>query len=250
MRQLQRKQNNGLKLVLGVNKWAPTSSIHAELRILPLALRVEVFQANMINKFLLNQNHPLREHLSAELHSPKPRNDKHKQTWLNTICRSHLKLAPYIPGTEDVPPPPPWCPLPFKIAINDHPPPKHTTEPSVLYNLSVVAMADITQPRDHVYYTDSSVSGVLVSAAYTYMGHPTLIRLSDNASIMQAELTAIHAAFCMGSSPPPVVLCLVTINQDFKPSFNINPVTILTFYRINGNINTSNSCLDPQSHWY
>ena len=202
MRQLQRKQNNGLKLVLGVNKWAPTSSIHAELRILPLALRVEVFQANMINKFLLNQNHPLREHLSAELHSPRPRNDKHKLTWLSTICRSHLKLAPYIPGAEDVPPPPPWCQLPFTISINDHLPPKHTTEPSVLYNLTVVTMADITQPRDHVYYTDGSVSGGRVSAAYTYMGHPTLIRLSDNASIMQAELTAIHAALLHGIQSP------------------------------------------------
>ena len=64
MRLLQRKQNYGL--VLGVNKWATTSNIHAELRILPLALRVEVFQANMI-KFILNQNHPLHDHLSAEL---------------------------------------------------------------------------------------------------------------------------------------------------------------------------------------
>ena len=58
MRRLQRKQNNGLKLVLGVNKWAPTSNIHAELRILPIANRVEVFQANMINKIMINQNHP------------------------------------------------------------------------------------------------------------------------------------------------------------------------------------------------
>ena len=228
MRQLQRKQNNGLRLVLGVNKWAPTSSIHAELRILPLALRVEVFQANMLNKFLLNQNHPLREHLSAELHSPRPRNDKHKLTWLSTICRSHLKLAPYIPGAEEVPTPPPWCQLPFKIAINNHLPPKHTTEPSVLYNLTVVTMADITQPRDHVYYTDGSVSGGRVSAAYTYMGHPTLIRLSDNASIMQAELTAIHAALLHAVQSPS--RCVVFSDSksglqallQHQPSDNIN----------------------------
>ena len=63
-----------------------------------------LYLSYLINKFLLNQNHPLREHLSAELHSPRPRNDKHKLTWLSIICRSHLKLAPYIPGAEDVPP--------------------------------------------------------------------------------------------------------------------------------------------------
>ena len=63
-------------------------------------------------------------------------------------------------------------------------------------------MADITQQRDHVYYTDGSVSGGRVSAEYTYLGHPTLLRLSDNASIMQAELTAIHAALMHGLSSP------------------------------------------------
>ena len=53
------KQNNGLKLVFDVNKWASISNIHAELRILTLTHHVEVFKANMINKFLLNQNHVL-----------------------------------------------------------------------------------------------------------------------------------------------------------------------------------------------
>ena len=89
MRRLQSKQNNELKLVLDVNKWAPTSNIHAELRILPLALRVEVFQANMFNKLLLNQKHPLREHLSDKLFTPRPRNAKHKLTWLSILCREH-----------------------------------------------------------------------------------------------------------------------------------------------------------------
>ena len=105
MRRLQRNQNNGLKLVLGINKWAPTSNIHAELRVLPLSLRAEVFQANMINKFLLNPNHPLREYIDAELHSPATRNHRHKLPWLSTICRAHNKLSPYTPEAEYVPPP-------------------------------------------------------------------------------------------------------------------------------------------------
>ena len=198
MRRLQRKQNNGLKLVLGVNKWAPTSSIHAELRILPLALRVEVFQANMINKCLFNPNHPLREQLNAELHSPATCNHRHKLPWLSTICRAHNKLSPYTPEAEYVPPLTPWAPLPYQIITNDHLPAKHTLEASVLYNLAVASMTDIIQPRDHIYYTDGSVSEGRVSAAFTYMGHPTLIRLSDTSSIMQAELTAIHASLQHG----------------------------------------------------
>ena len=140
MRQLQRKQNNGLKLVLGVNKWAPTSNIHAELSILPLALRVEVFQDN----------------------------------------------------------------------------------------LTVAIMTDITQPRDHIYYTDGSVSEGRVSAAFTYLGHPTLIRLGDTASIMQAELTAIHASLQHGLQSPS--RCVVFSDSksalqallQHQPSDNIN----------------------------
>ena len=77
-RQLLRKQNTGLKFVPGVNKWAPTSSIHAELQLLPMAYRLEVFQSNMIKKFLLNQNHPLQEYLSAELVAPQPQNTRLK----------------------------------------------------------------------------------------------------------------------------------------------------------------------------
>ena len=180
VRQLQRKQNNSLKLVLGVNKWAATSSIHAELKILLLAVRVEVLQANMINKFLLNQNHPLREHLSEELNSPRPRTSKHKLTWLSTICRSRHKLTPFIPGAENVPHASPWSPLSLYITTHVHLPSKHTTEHSVLYNITVVTMAGITQPRDHVYFTDGSVSGggSRASDSFTYLGHPTLLRLT------------------------------------------------------------------------
>ena len=202
IRRLQRKQKTGLKLVLGINKWAPTTNIHAELRILPLALRVEIFQTNMINKFLLNQNHPLHAHLSDELHSPRIRNVKHKHTWLNTICRSHRKLAPFIPGVENVEYIKPWSASPLQIVINDHLPPKQTTDSSVLYNLTMATMSDITQPQDHLYFTDGSVSEGRVSAAFTYLGQPTLIRLCDNASIMQAELTAIHAALLHGLPSP------------------------------------------------
>ena len=202
MRRLQRKQNNGLKLVLGINKWAPTSSIHAELRILPLSLRVEVFQANMINKFLFNPNHPLREFIDAELHSPTTRNHRHKVPWLTTICRAHTKLSPYTPEAEYVPPLLPWSPPPYQILTNDHLPSKHTIDTSVLYNLTVASMTDIIQPHDHIYYTDGSVSDGRVAAAFTYLGHPTLIRLNDTASIMQAELTAIHASLQHGLQSP------------------------------------------------
>ena len=202
MRQLQRKQNCGLKLVLGVNKWAPTASIHAELRILPLASRVEVFQANMINKILLNQNHPLQEQLVDELQFPRPRNTRNKLTWLTTICRSHRKLAPFIPEAEMSTHVPPWSPVPLQINTNDHLPPKHSTDPNVLYNITMATMTDIIQPPDHVYFTDGSVSEGRVSAAFTYLGQPTLIRISDNASIMQAELTAILATLQHGLHSP------------------------------------------------
>ena len=158
-RQLQRKQNTGLKFVLGVNKWAPTSSIHTELQILPMAYRVEVFQANMIKKFLLNINHPLQEYLSAELVAPQPQNTRLKQKWLSTICRAHRKLSPYIPATEIVPLLQPWSHLPLQIITNDHLPSKQNTDPMILYDLTMVEMANIIQPRDNIFFTDSTVAG-------------------------------------------------------------------------------------------
>ena len=52
------------------------------------------------------------------------------------------------------------------------------------------------------YTTLTAVSEGRVSAAFTHLGHPTLIRLSDTASIMQAELTAIHASPQHGLQSP------------------------------------------------
>ena len=92
MRQLQRKQNTGLKFVLGVNKWSPTSNIHSELQFLPMAYRVEVFQANMINKLLLNAIHPLQEYLSAELVSPQPQNTRHKKK----VAQHNMSCTPKV----------------------------------------------------------------------------------------------------------------------------------------------------------
>ena len=113
-----------------------------------------------------------------------------------------LSYHPYTPEAEYVPAIPPWSPLPYQIITNDHLPSKHTIDTSVIYNITVASMTDIIQPRDHIYYTDGSVSEGRVSAAFTHQGHPTLIRLSDTASIMQAELTAIHASLQHGLQSP------------------------------------------------
>ena len=182
----------------------------------------------MINKFLLNQNHPLYEQIYGELNAPRTHNAKHKSTWINTICHSHRKLAPFIPEVENVHPTQPWCVPHYHININDHLPAKQNTDPMVLYNLTLATMTDITLPQDHIYYTDGSVSGGRVSAAYTYMGHPTLLRLNDNSSIMQAELIAIHAALLHGLYSPS--RCVVFTDsksglqalQQHHPSDNIN----------------------------
>ena len=152
-----------------------------------MAYRVEVFQANMINKFLLNANHPLQEYLSAELVSPQPQNTRHKKKWLSTICRANRKLSPSIPATDIVPRLQPWSRLPLQIITNDHLPSKQSTDPMILYDLTTVEMANIIQPRDNIFFTDGSVAGGRSSAAFTHCGHPYLLRLSNNASIMQAE---------------------------------------------------------------
>ena len=146
-----------------------------------MAYRVEGFQANMINKFLLNANHPLQEYLSVELVSPQPQNTRHKKTWVSTICRAHRKLSPSIPATDIVPRLQPWSRLPLQIITNDHLPSKQSTDPMILYDLTMVEMANIIQPRDNIFFTDGSVSGGRSSVAFTHYGHPYLLRLSNNA---------------------------------------------------------------------
>ena len=66
----------------------------------------------------------------------------------------------------------------------------------------MVEMANIIQPRDNIFFTDGSVAGGRSSAAFTHHGYAYLLRLSNNASIMQAELTAIHAALSRGLHSP------------------------------------------------
>ena len=143
--------------------------------------------------------------------SPRPPNAKHKLTWLSTICRSHLKLASCIPGAEMAIHVPPWSSLPIHIITNDNLPPKQTTDPKVLRNITLPTMTDSTQPGDHIYFTDGSVSGCRVSAAFTYLGHPTFLRLSDNASIMKLSSLKSMPLYIMGCTPPPVVLFSVTL---------------------------------------
>ena len=72
----------------------------------------------------------------------------------------------------------------------------------ILYDLTMVEMTNIIQPRDNIFFSDGSVAGGRSSAAFTHYGHPYLLRLSNNASIMQAELTAIHAALSRGLHSP------------------------------------------------
>ena len=156
--------------------------------------------------------------------------------WLSTICRAHNKLTPYTPEAVYVPHLTPWAPLPYQIITNDHLPAKHTLDSSVLYNLTVASMTDIIQPRDHIYYTDGSVSEWRVSAAFTYMGHPTLIKLSDTCSIMQAELIVIHASLQHGVQSPS--RCVVF--SDAKSALQaFSSIALVTIYIYCGKSGTS-----------
>ena len=200
-RSLQLKQNCALKFILGVYRWAPTKNIHAELEVLPTSIRTEIFQTNMLNKFLCNTQHPLHLYISSELEAPRTR-VRYKNTWLTSICKIHNKLAGHIPPSVDTTNTPPWSTISCNIITNDHLPPKQSTDPNVLRDLTTAAMSDIIQTSDNIFYTDGSVADGRTAAAFIYQGHPTLLRLNNKATVMQAELAAIKAALSRASCSP------------------------------------------------
>ena len=55
---LQRVQNQGMRLILGVPKWTCTTSMSQELSMLPVKVRNEIAVAKLVDKIRYMPSHP------------------------------------------------------------------------------------------------------------------------------------------------------------------------------------------------
>ena len=56
---LQRVQNQGMRLILGISKWTCTTSMSQELSMLPVRVRNEIAVAKLVDKIRFIPSHPL-----------------------------------------------------------------------------------------------------------------------------------------------------------------------------------------------
>ena len=117
-----------------------------------MAYRVEVFPVNMIkNSYLIQLTLYKHVWLLNSSHLSHKILDTSKSG--SPQCLAHRKLSPSIPATKIVHLLQPWSWLPLQIITNDHLPSKQSTDPMILYDLTMVEMTNIIQPRDNIFFT-------------------------------------------------------------------------------------------------
>ena len=117
----------------------------------------------------------------------------------NNFWASHtlLDLAPG--GTLPDPDPrpyrnPPWIQHPINPKIHHPYTSKKDLNKDTVYNTAFQNVSEVKRSADHVYYTDGSVTGCLVSSAFCTGTYSKGVQLEDGATILQAELAAISLA--------------------------------------------------------
>ena len=189
---IQRVEHTALRLILRVPKWTCIDTMYQESNILPFRQRSEISLVKLMVKTIADDRHPLHTTCTEIFHHRaclrisknswirKARPIIHKLTSnINEIAKElHQKSAP-------------WEKCSF-VKLVETSATKATTNPEVLANMAADRIDDLW--RNVHYYTDGSVDGDLVGAAFYSEGGHGAKRLSDGCSILQAELYAIKMA--------------------------------------------------------
>ena len=185
---LQKVQNQGMRLILGVPKWTCVTSMGQELDILPVKTRCEITVAKLVDKVKFMTSHPL--HVSCTRQAII---NSERSKWLIKSREIYAKLAPAsddrtLEAFDDQAP---WESSPILYHVNHTiNKGKHTGE-----ELKAASLRDMQSLPDGVhYFTDGSKSESRVAAAYIVNDTASFLRLNDDATITQAELVAIWGA--------------------------------------------------------
>lgn len=112
------------------------------------------------------------------------------------------------PPPNSCKPHPPWLPPPF-VLLTPKSSPKAQTPPQQLRQEGLQRIASLTTPDSLTYFTDGSVDAPRAAAAFVCGSRTHGVRISDGASTLQAELTAITEALkdaCTTDPTAPIII--------------------------------------------
>ena len=182
MDKLQVVQNQGMRCILGAPRKTSTAVMRQELQFLPVSHRAQLHRVKLFRKIQTNTIHPLHTKINT-------RHRRRRIDWTTEMQDCHRLLSEQM---NDIQPlqtdnRAPWEVLPYECRIDWTPDGIDVVKHNALTYIN-------SQPADSTYYTDGSSDGTRVAAAFIHQAEETIIRLSDSASVLDAEMMAILMA--------------------------------------------------------
>ena len=192
LNRLQRIQNIAMRLTLGAPKQTRIQTMSTELDMPEIRVKMNIRTANIIHKITCNQEHPLHESVSIALQQdPK----LFKNTMI-TLVSSYKIFRPlfYNPDRKARLMLAPWQLPTFSTTVYKPFHSKQFFPPEILLEIFDSQLKKFESPHNSIFYTDGSKTDSGVAAACFSVNTSQTIRLNNDATVMQAELTAIKLA--------------------------------------------------------
>ena len=189
---IQRIQNIAMRLILGAPKYTRIQTMSNELYMPEFRVKMNTRTANIIHKIVCNQEHPLHENVSTALQQ----NPKLFKSTKHTLVTSYRELRPqfYNPDRNARLMLAPWLPRTFSTSVYKPFHSKHSLPPEILLEIYNTQLENFDSPLNSIFYTDGSKTDSGVAAACFSVNTSKVIKLNPDATVMQAELTAIKLA--------------------------------------------------------
>lgn len=205
---LEVAQNDALRVILGAPTWCRVENLQAESGLPSLQHRILARTACSAAKLIRTRPElPVSTQLIQAFQ--RPVNQIADGDWVHAAADAIRCLGAdtLVRSGPDLPHPqythsPPWRPPPLDFALPNGTP-RSTLLPTKLRQEALQRLASLQAPSTASYFTDGSVGeDGSAGAAFVLGQQATSMRLSQGASIMQAELAAILGALRHASLSP------------------------------------------------
>ena len=200
---LETVQNEAARVILGAPRWAKVLNLLVETNLLPLASRIDLTAAQFLSKVIqAPRNTSLRHKIVRRLEQDNELFANN--SWLSHTARvliRHQLKEPLLAKGMDSPHPdfveaPPWAQTSIEFSVMRLASKKNEYCTPSLKAETQRVIATITPPGSLTYYTDGSVDPLTHTAGAGFAARDATIsmRVTDNASSLQAEVVAIMGA--------------------------------------------------------
>ena len=239
---LELLQNQAARTILGAPGWTKVINLRMEANLLPLDSRIDLIAAQFFAKVIqtpkdtyLRQKVLRRLEMDYELFA--------NASWLShtarVTIRFHLRQQLLAKGM-DMPhpgyiPAPPWAQSVIEFSVMRLTGRKSQYPPPLLRAEVERFITELTPPGSITYFTDGSVDPISHTAGAGFVGDNAAVslRVSDNASSLQAEAVAIMGALAHANLREGHVVihtdsrAVIDSLQHVSPSDNIFLLTIV-----------------------